>query len=411
MNQKFTIIIPTRERAETLYHTLKTCTSQNYDNLSIIISDNLSQDNTQEIVNSFNDSRIQYINTGSRLSMSHNWEFALSHVHNGFVTVLGDDDGLLPNAVKDTKRIIDETGTQAVNMNPFPDFYFWPSFFNKKQANTLKVSFDSGYEIVSAQKQLIQVLRCEADYLSLPMLYNSFVDVQLIHQVKGESTFFKSMIPDVYSGIAISSVIEKYVLSNKKLRLSGQSSKSTGASSLYANSNKDAVKQFFSESNIPYHKNVRYCNSINYGILECFLQAFDAGLCQHLRPEFDYLPFIRTGIKEANTKYKHDFEDIIMTTREVGKIAGLDAACVESLIKKGKKRWLNLIPYDVKRYAHLFLVVNASTYSANTIFEASLLHQTIYNHPARYIFSPYTWSFFLRLFFQELIARYQKSKK
>lgn len=30
--------------------------------------------------------------------MSHNWEFAL-YVHEGWVTFMGDDDGLLPGAI------------------------------------------------------------------------------------------------------------------------------------------------------------------------------------------------------------------------------------------------------------------------------------------------------------------------
>jgi hypothetical protein len=51
------------------------------------------------VVASFKDPRIRYVNTGKHLSMSHNWEFALSHVEKGYVTFVGDDDGLLPGAI------------------------------------------------------------------------------------------------------------------------------------------------------------------------------------------------------------------------------------------------------------------------------------------------------------------------
>ncbi len=74
---KFTVIIPTRERADTLYYSLKTCVTQDYDDLEILVSDNFSQDNTREVVESFKDPRIRYINTGKRVSMSDNWEFAV----------------------------------------------------------------------------------------------------------------------------------------------------------------------------------------------------------------------------------------------------------------------------------------------------------------------------------------------
>ena len=32
--------------------------------------------------------------------MSHNWEFALGFVPDGWVTIIGDDDALLPGALK-----------------------------------------------------------------------------------------------------------------------------------------------------------------------------------------------------------------------------------------------------------------------------------------------------------------------
>jgi len=82
---KFNVIIPTRERADVLVHCLRTVVAQDYENLEIIVSDNHSSDNTWEVVESFGDKRIRYINTGRRLSMSSNWEYALSSVSEGYV--------------------------------------------------------------------------------------------------------------------------------------------------------------------------------------------------------------------------------------------------------------------------------------------------------------------------------------
>jgi glycosyltransferase involved in cell wall biosynthesis len=93
------IVIPTRERAEPLYWAIKSCLLQDYSNYKIVISDNDSMDNTAEIVHAFSDSRIEYIKTSRRLSMSENWEFALKHVDEGYVIYLGDDDGLVPNVL------------------------------------------------------------------------------------------------------------------------------------------------------------------------------------------------------------------------------------------------------------------------------------------------------------------------
>ena len=90
---KFSIVIPTRNRAKTLYHTLRTCISQQYVNFEIIVSDNNNVDNTKDVVDSFDDNRIRYINTQNSIGMTSNWEFALSHVTGDYVMYLGDDDG------------------------------------------------------------------------------------------------------------------------------------------------------------------------------------------------------------------------------------------------------------------------------------------------------------------------------
>jgi glycosyltransferase involved in cell wall biosynthesis len=44
---KFKLIVPTRERADTLYYYLQAL-PQRYDNFDILVSDNFSQDNTEQ---------------------------------------------------------------------------------------------------------------------------------------------------------------------------------------------------------------------------------------------------------------------------------------------------------------------------------------------------------------------------
>ncbi len=56
---KLTVIIPTRERADTLFHTLRTVLEQEYENLEIIVSDNASIDNTRQVVSQFTDVRLR----------------------------------------------------------------------------------------------------------------------------------------------------------------------------------------------------------------------------------------------------------------------------------------------------------------------------------------------------------------
>src|SRR5207249_11251736 len=106
---KFTVIIPTRERADTLGPCLRPVVHQNYDNLEILVSDNFSQDCTEQVVRAIGDSRLKYINTGRHGRMSANFMIVISHIKDGLFIYLGDDDSLLPNALEFAARIIRKT--------------------------------------------------------------------------------------------------------------------------------------------------------------------------------------------------------------------------------------------------------------------------------------------------------------
>lgn len=263
---KFTIIIPTRERCDVLKSSLKTCTTQNYDNFEIIVSDNFSQDKTKEIVESFRDDRIRYINTGKRVSMSDNWEFALSHVTEGWVTILGDDDGLLPSSLKKVAEIINSTDVQAIRSSVCS--FTWPSLTGK-EFGRLGVPLRSGYEVREAKIWLSKVLSGRANYPDLPMLYNGgFICSSLIKKIKSRNngTFYRSCIPDIYSAIAFSSIIENYIYSNEPFAINGASKHSGGTAAFSGNKDLEdsPAKKFLSEDNISPHPDIPLCADGSY---------------------------------------------------------------------------------------------------------------------------------------------------
>jgi glycosyltransferase involved in cell wall biosynthesis len=50
---RFSIVIPTRQRAHTLYFTLRSCLMQSFDDYEIVVCDNCSSPATREVVESF----------------------------------------------------------------------------------------------------------------------------------------------------------------------------------------------------------------------------------------------------------------------------------------------------------------------------------------------------------------------
>jgi len=277
----FTIVIPTRERVDTLVHTLATALSQDYENFEVLVSDNASCDETRETILAIQNPRLRYINTGKRLSMSENWEFAINHVDRGWITVLGDDDAILPGALKMANQIINETSTSAIRSNGCS--YTWPSLAGAVYGR-LGVSLRRGYEIRDSGQMLQRVIDGQLPYTELPMLYNGgFISLELINKAKKITTkFFQSMTPDVYSAMVLSFLTEKFVYCHEPLAINGASIHSGGTAGfekIKRARSYDPAEKFWKEKNIPFHEDLplvksgRPVRSIPVCVYEAFLQA------------------------------------------------------------------------------------------------------------------------------------------
>lgn len=274
------VVIPTRERADVLVHCLRTVVAQDYAGLSILVSDNASEDNTREVVESFADPRIRYINPGRRLSMSDHWEFALGHIDAGWLTILGDDDGLLPGTLERLARIVSDTGVSAVRSSVCA--YRWPSLTGAGFGR-IELPLRRGLEVRDSRAWLARVLDARASYLDLPMLYNGgFVDFAVLERLRQRTgRFYRSAIPDVYMAVAIASLTNQYVYSDAPLAINGASRHSTGTSQ-FSGGNRSAASpaaRFLSEQPMPFHPDLplladgHYPSSFQLLVYESWLQT------------------------------------------------------------------------------------------------------------------------------------------
>lgn len=247
MKNYFNIIIPTRERSETLFSTIKTCINQDYENLNIIISDNDSKDNTKEVVLSFNDKRIQYFNTGERLSMVQNFEHAISKVKHGYVASIGDDDALVFDAIVRANEILNLTGCKAISNDPA--VYSWPSIDNKS-GGLLKFSNRSDVEIRDSKFFLEKVLFGNLPYHQVPILYYGFIENQIIKSIKSKhGRIFTTNQVDISSAIIFSQYIENYAFTFEPLFIAGISNRSNGGSFFNSSSGNNEKENWHKENN------------------------------------------------------------------------------------------------------------------------------------------------------------------
>jgi glycosyltransferase involved in cell wall biosynthesis len=254
---RITVIIPTRERRETLEASIRTCVEQDYDNLEIIVSDNVSQDDTEAVARSFNDPRLKYIKTDRRLSMTGNFEFALGHVRPGYVSIIGDDDGFIPGALSVLGQWARATGTDAISWHAAA--YYWPTHSLPASRGQLQIPVLDLDWNVSAKAALTAAKWSFLRWNYLPILYGGLVKLEVMNKLRQlTGAYLLSHIPDVYSAIAICSVIEKYIYTEYPFSTFGFSGKSN-ASSMHATvstgiaTDTDATAVFFKENTIAPH--------------------------------------------------------------------------------------------------------------------------------------------------------------
>jgi glycosyltransferase involved in cell wall biosynthesis len=384
--EKFTVIIPTRERADTLYHSLKTCVMQEYPNLDILVSDNFSRDGTKDIVEAFHDSRIKYINPGKRISMSHNWEFALERVKEGYVLFLGDDDGLLPGSITEISQILAHNRLMAINWKS--DQYLWPSFNRTNRANLLKISLDNKIIVAKGSDELVKLINCENGYERVPWLYKGFVHIDKIQMVKKISgNFFHSMIPDVYSGIALANVIDEYFYSFKPYSLDGISGHSNGASYAIDSGDKIAAKMFLSEKNIPLHEGFLY-QSAYLLTAESVFQAISHKVLDPNDFSVDISKFFEAAMKEVEREPNARYSNVVDSIFFTASYFRVPIKDVDALIRRYPNR-----PFDNKHNINIEgfnkfknrVEVDANKFSVENIFDAAILHQKINKNPSKYL--------------------------
>ena len=64
--------------------------------IEIVVSDNASLDHTPDVIANFHDRQLVSVNTGRRVSMRQNFDFAIGKSTGDYVIMIGDDDAMLP---------------------------------------------------------------------------------------------------------------------------------------------------------------------------------------------------------------------------------------------------------------------------------------------------------------------------
>ncbi len=107
-----TTVIPTFRRPELLKRAIQSILNQTYKNFKVIIYDDASEDETEDVVIDFKkkDPRVKYFRNPKNIGSIENYSYAMKHIATPLFSFLSDDDFLLPNFFTDA--------VEALKQNP-----------------------------------------------------------------------------------------------------------------------------------------------------------------------------------------------------------------------------------------------------------------------------------------------------
>jgi glycosyltransferase involved in cell wall biosynthesis len=94
------IVLPTYSRAHLLGYAIRSVLGQTYGNLELIIVDDNSNDETPDVVRSFNDARIRYVRNEANLKLPRALNKGFELARGGFLTWTSDDNLYASNAIE-----------------------------------------------------------------------------------------------------------------------------------------------------------------------------------------------------------------------------------------------------------------------------------------------------------------------
>ncbi len=301
---RFSIVIPTLQRSDTLRHALATAVHQAYDDFEIVVQNNGHDDKTEAVIASFNDRRIRHFWSDAILPMTENWETALANTTGEFVTFIGDDDGLFPDACRVAAEIFARTDVEILSWRQF--MYYWPNHINSALCNRLiaDVDYDVGIRLISSWDQLRRFYGFVINYSQLPMIYNSFVGRRVIERVKAHAgRYFLGNSPDVTSGLVNAACTKEFAVVTRPLSMSGVSGHSTGHNAALSPPGWAIPERVKRELDaVKYDARLVPANNLEIGIAGDALLVRDKFFEDDRRIEFDFRRLIQTIAAAINDR-------------------------------------------------------------------------------------------------------------
>lgn len=246
----FSIVIPVRNSADTLRHTLKTCLAMDYaGSYEVVLSDNSDEGCTavRELYEEIGDPRIRYYKTPISLPLDKSFEFAFLHAHGEFIFSIGADDGVYPWALTYLKKALaDHPKEPMFSWNR--GFYTWPALLPYDRSILQVPLYEAevsalyhGLGLYSNHRDIVEHI--DDIFYNLPLFYiNSGFRRSYLHTLRQRTgRLLDGIAQDAYMATVNLFLNDHVVHINCPLTTAGMSGYSIGAGTLIFNDDVAAV--------------------------------------------------------------------------------------------------------------------------------------------------------------------------
>lgn len=214
--EKVTVCIPSYNRAKTIKSTIFSILNQTYKNIEIIVCDNASTDNTKEIVNSIQDSRVKYIYFDKHLDVNYSFLRTLKQAETEYICLFHSDDWYYPNIIENQLTFLKEKNVGAV-------FALMNRCDTMEDINKVNDSnLDKGQDVYDYEKYLSLALSIPGPGLNCPTFMTKrsvLKDVGLFDEPKGmisDMSFWLTIVKK-YNIVRVNQYYMNYYESNDQL--------------------------------------------------------------------------------------------------------------------------------------------------------------------------------------------------
>ena len=274
---KYSLIIPCKNGGAYLPTCVNSIISQSYSDFELIISDDHSEDNTGEYLDSINDSRVKKVIPPNGMSMAEHWEWALQQAQGEWVMFVGQDD-LVQNyffkLADIATRMAKQNGVYSIMSKRA--YFFWPGC--EFQYGNVAIDFDCTlrFEKRKMNTEVIKTLLGFQIYFVLPEMYtNSLFHRDLLKKARTlqEGRTLTTHPQDANLAAIAARLEDSFIYSHIPLGWIGSSPKSAGLAITAKKADKNVALDAL---------NATYINSIKISKFSYNELAGDFSLGSHL---------------------------------------------------------------------------------------------------------------------------------